>query len=185
MIRVWESESEWRCSGRCRDFAGVERCLERLSEDSNNGNEKVKRIHYLAAEVFFYSYDNYDDHLGINERFDRSMPDHARLLESGLDGKIDAGDLAAKMEISEDDVIEFLQRAKNARKIIDAESPAEGFREAVKQTIQTALEGGVKDEADIESLVGQICYRAADLGFLLKKSGERLEQYSEELRSDS
>ena len=26
---------------------------------------RMERIHYLAAEIFFYSYDNYDGHLGI------------------------------------------------------------------------------------------------------------------------
>jgi hypothetical protein len=33
--------------------------------------------------------------------------------------------------------------------------------------------------------VGQICYRVADLGFLLKQREERLDQYSEELRSEN
>ena len=34
----------------------------------------MDRIQFLAAETFHYSYDNYDDHLGVNERFDRLMP---------------------------------------------------------------------------------------------------------------
>ncbi|MEM8952584.1 MAG: hypothetical protein AAGD22_00390 [Verrucomicrobiota bacterium] len=145
----------------------------------------MERKNYLAAEVFFYSYDNYDDHLGMNERFDRLMPDDARLLERALDGELDSKELATELGTSEDDLIEFLQRTKNARRIVDAETPVESFREAVKQSIQIALEKGISDEADIDSLVGQICYRAADLSFLLRKSGERLEQYSEDLRRES
>lgn len=145
----------------------------------------MKRIHYLAAEIFFYSYDNYDGHLGINDRFDRMMPDDARLLDAALDGDFDAKDLAAQLKVTEDDLIEYLQRAKNARKIVDADSPADGFREGVKQSIQHALEKGIDDEAAIDALAGQICYRAADLSFRLKQSGERLEQYSEGLRRES
>lgn len=144
----------------------------------------MKRIHYLAAEIFFYSYDNYDGHLGINGRFDRMMPDDARLLDAALDGEFDAKELAAKLKVTEDDLIEYLQRAKNARKIVDADNPAEGFREAVKQSIQHALENGINDEADIDALTGQICYRAADLSFLLKQNEKRLEQYSEDLRRE-
>jgi hypothetical protein len=39
----------------------------------------MERIHLLAAEIFKYSYANYDNHLGINERFDRLMPHDAEI----------------------------------------------------------------------------------------------------------
>ena len=144
----------------------------------------MERIHYLAAEIFFYSYDNYDDHLGINERFDRLMPNDARLLDAALDGDFDAKDLAKRLDVDEDELIELLARAKNGRTIVDAASPAQGFREAVKQSIEFAVKKGLDDPAAIDALAGQICYRAADLSFLLKANGERLEQYSEELRHE-
>lgn len=144
----------------------------------------MKRIHYLAAEIFFYSYDNYDGHLGINERFDRLMPDDARDLDAALDGDLDLKDLAVRLDVDEDVLLELLARAKNARKIVDAGNPAEGFREAVKQSIENAVSEGLDDPAAIEALAGQICYRAADLSFLLKSRGERLEQYSEALREE-
>jgi hypothetical protein len=38
------------------------------------------------------------------------------------------------------------------------------------------------DEPSIERLLTQICYRAADLAFLLDRKGETLSQYSERLR---
>ncbi len=44
----------------------------------------MERIHLLAAEIFRYGYANYDDHLGINERFDTLMPRDAELLETAL-----------------------------------------------------------------------------------------------------
>ena len=86
--------------------------------------------------------------------------------------------------MDEDGLLDLLARAKNARKIVDAESPAEGFREAVRQSIKYAVDKGLDDPAAIDALAGQICYRAADLSFLLKEGGERLEQYSEELRRE-
>ena len=144
----------------------------------------MERIHYLAAEIFFYSYDNYDGHLGINERFDRLMPEDARLLDAALEGNFDSKDLAKRLDVDEDGLIDLLARAKNARKIVDADSPAHGFREAVKQSIEYAVKRGLDNPAAVEALAGQICYRAADLSFLLKANGERLEQYSEELRHE-
>ena len=44
----------------------------------------MERIHLLAAEIFSYSYAHYDDHLGINERFDTLMPRDAEMLETAL-----------------------------------------------------------------------------------------------------
>src|SRR5262249_8731671 len=46
--------------------------------------QSVNRYQLLAAEIFAYSYDNYQDHLGIgNIRFDKLMPDEARNLAEG------------------------------------------------------------------------------------------------------
>ena len=144
----------------------------------------MNRIHYLAAEIFFYSYDNYDDHIGINERFDRLMPEDAKLLDAALDGAGDVADLTRRLEVDEDGLLELLERAKRARRIVDASTPAAAFREAVKQSIEYAAKEGLGDAKAIEALVGQICYRAADLSFVLKQREERLEQYSEELRHE-
>ena len=48
----------------------------------------MERIHFLAAEIFSYSYANYDDHLGINERFDTLMPRDAEMLETALNEQL-------------------------------------------------------------------------------------------------
>jgi len=60
--------------------------------------------------------------------------------------------------------------------IIDAENPAESFRTAVRLAVQDAVADGLSSEADIERLVIQICYRAADLAYLLKMRGESSSQ---------
>jgi len=144
----------------------------------------MKRIHYLAAEIFSYSYDNYEGHLGINARFDEVMPRDARLLELGVDGKVELKEVAARLEIDEDVALDLLRRTQRARRVVDAENPAEAFREGVRQSIELALEKGLEDPAALDSLVVQICYRAADLGFLLKEAGQALHDHSEQLRRE-
>ena len=47
-----------------------------------------------------------------------------------------------------------------------------------------AVAEGIKDDQAIEKLVVQICYRAADLAFLLERDGTPLNQYSEQLRRE-
>ena len=66
-----------------------------------------------------------------------------------------------------------------------AYSPAETFRNAVRQSILFILKHRALADAEVEDLVKQICYRAADLSYLLKTREERLEQYSAELRRES
>ncbi|HET8866061.1 MAG TPA: hypothetical protein VFM80_10225, partial [Gracilimonas sp.] len=68
--------------------------------------------------------------------------------------------------------------------IIDAPSPAESFRRGVRHSIRHALNEGLESDKDIEKLVVQICYRAADLSYLLDLSNQKLSKYSEELRED-
>ena len=145
----------------------------------------MDRIHYLAAEIFFYSYDNYDDHRGGNLRFDRLMPEDAKLLDAALNGPIDVADLARRLEVDEDGLIALLESAKKARRIVDAPSPAAAFREAVKQSIEHAVKEGLSGANAIEALTTQICYRAADLSFVLKQREDQLSQYSAELRHEA
>ena len=45
-------------------------------------------------------------------------------------------------------------------------------------------EEGLRDENSVEQLVTQICYRAADLGFLLERENKPLARYSRHLRRE-
>ena len=55
----------------------------------------------------------------------------------------------------------------------------------MRQSIEFALEDGLDSAEAAESLVTQICYRAADLGLLLDKEGHHLSQYSRHLRRET
>ena len=69
-----------------------------------------------------------------------------------------------------------------AKEIVSADNAVESFRLGVKQSILYALEEGLNSAKDIDGLVGQICYRAADLAYLLNMEKKELSDYSEYLR---
>lgn len=145
----------------------------------------MERLHLLAAEIFKYSYANYEDHLGVNERFDKYMPHDAALLETALEKGWPVKKVAQKLGTSTEIAERLLNAAHEALTIVDADNPAESYRNAVRQCVQYAIQEGLHTKDDIESLVVQICYRAADLGLLLEKAGHRLSQYSRHLRRDA
>ena len=145
----------------------------------------MNRYHLLAAEIFGYSYDNYEDHLGIgNLRYDKLMPDDARILERALAENWPVKKLARKLKLDEESAKDALQGFRAALEVVDAENPAESFRCAVRQVIEHAIKEGLRDENSVERLVTQICYRAADLSFLLKREGTLLSRYSRHLRRE-
>ena len=149
-------------------------------EDEGAG---MDRRQLLAAETFHYSYANYDNHLGIgNVRFDELMPDDVDTLEMAEQEGWDDARLAQALEVEEEHVGRWRLSYQRAKAIVDAPTPAESFRHGVRYSIQDAVEEGLADEQEIEDLVVQICYRAADLAYLLDARGETLTDYSEELR---
>jgi hypothetical protein len=144
----------------------------------------MNRTQLLAAELFKYSYANYQDHLGVNERFDRLMPQTAETLETAEREEWPTEMLARKLDVEIEQAEDLLQRLQDARSVVDAENPADAFRSGVRQSIRLALDLGLEDTGAIEKLVMQICYRAADLAYLLKLEGSSLSRYSRHLRRD-
>ena len=68
--------------------------------------------------------------------------------------------------------------------MVDAKDAAAAFRWGVRQSVERALAEGLGNEASVERLVTQVCYRAADLAFLLDREGEPLSRYSRALRKE-
>jgi hypothetical protein len=146
----------------------------------------MDRQQLLAAETFHYSYANYDDHLGIgNVRFDKLMPDDVDTLQQAEQEGWDDARLARALEVAQDKVEFWWESYRRAKDVVDAPTPAESFRRGVRYSIMDALEEGLADEKAVERLVIQICYRAADLAYLLDREDEILSSYSEELRDES
>ena len=144
--------------------------------------EKMNKTQLLAAETFAYSYANYADHLGINPRFDKYMPDDVKAIEKIVSSNGGADDIAAKLEVEKDVAENLLSSYLVAKKIVYADSAADSFRLAVKASILTAMEEGLNSAESIDRLVEQICYRTADLAYLLDMEKKELSDYSEYLR---
>jgi hypothetical protein len=146
----------------------------------------MDRRQLLAAETFHYSYANYDNHLGIgNIRFDELMPNDVDTLERAEQEGWDDARLAQALEIEEDKAEHWRTSYQRAKAVVDAPTPAESFRRGVRFSIQDAIEEGLANEQATEELVVQICYRAADLAYLLDLEGSRLSDYSQALRETS
>ncbi len=144
--------------------------------------KKMNKKQLLAAETFSYSYANYADHLGINARFDKYMPDDLKIIEKVVDKGGSADDLAAKLDVDKKIAEGLLSGYLVAKKIVYAENAVESFRLGVRQSIMYALEQGLNSSKDIDDLVGQISYRTADLAYLLDMEQKELSDYSELLR---
>jgi len=149
----------------------------------------MPRRQLLAAETFNYSYANYADHLGVNVRFDELMPDDVDVLEQAEQEGWDDAELAEALEVETSQVPHWRESYRRAKLIVDAPTPAESFRRGVRFSVQDALEEQEKGELTgdklVERIVGQVCYRAADLAYLLDMQDEQLSQYSSALREES
>ena len=144
----------------------------------------MERKHFLAAEMFAYSFANYADHLGINDRFDKYMPDEVSLLETAERENWPDDRLARALECDVADVPGWRERFRRAVAVVDAPTPTEAFRRGVRDSIIQARDEGLESDEAIENLVTQVCYRAADLAVLLDHVGKTLADASEELRAE-
>ena len=146
----------------------------------------MRRKHLLAAEVYGYSYDHYQDHLEArNVRFTRMMPDDIDIFERAEREGWDSSRLAKALEIDEDKIEEWRRAYQEAKEILDAPTPVQAFRRGIRASIKRALEEGLEEEAAIERLITQICYRVADPGYLIEMERKQLSDYSFELREET
>jgi hypothetical protein len=113
------------------------------------------------------------------------MPEVARTLENAVKENWSTSRLAKALSVDSDEVEGLTAAFRRARQIVDAENPAELFRNAVRFSIQDVAHDGLKDAKSIEDLVTQICFRAADLAFVLQMRNEPLFRYSRHLRKES
>lgn len=145
----------------------------------------MNRKQLLAAETFGYSYAHYREHLEMgHDRFARLMPADMDVLEKAAQEGWEDTHLAQAIGIEKDQVEKLRRTYRRAKAIVDAPTAAESFRRGVRYSIQDAVEAGLTDAKEIEKLVVQICYRAADLAELLDREQKRLADYSEDLREE-
>jgi hypothetical protein len=143
----------------------------------------MERKYLLAAEMYNYSYDNYIDHVEVeNLRFTKLMPEEAMLVEQAEKEGWSDELLAERADYDVDRIPRLREDYRRAIRIIEQDDLAKIFRQSVIESINVALESGLKSEDDIEDLAVQICYRAADFSVLLVDEGKELRHYSDALR---
>src|ERR1051326_8050719 len=102
----------------------------------NFRSKKMTREQLLAAEIYGYSFANYQDHLGIgNVRYERLMPDTVRTLEQAAKQNWPVSRIAEVLNVDIDEAEELTAALKRARQVVDSENPAELFRNAVRFSI--------------------------------------------------
>jgi len=149
------------------------------------GKPTMTREHLLAAEIYGYSFANYQNHLGIgNVRYEQYMPECAAVLERATRESWPLAKVAEELETDEPNARDLLDAYERATAVIDPQNPAEGFRNAVRFAVHDAVAEGLAADAAIEKLVTQICYRTADLAYVLEQRGESLSRYSRHLRRE-
>jgi hypothetical protein len=93
----------------------------------------VTREQLLAAEIYGYSFANYQDHLGIgNVRYDQLMPEAVRTLEQAANENWPSSRIAEVLDVEINEAEQLTAAFDRARQIVDAENPAEMFRNAVR-----------------------------------------------------
>src|SRR5688500_16066296 len=107
------------------------------------------------------------------------MPDDVRVLDRATRESWPLNRIAKELDRSEEEAGLLLSAFRDALDVVDAPTPAESFRRSVRQVIKRAVREGIESEEQIEALVIQICYRAADLSFLLRSRNEPLHKYSD------
>ncbi len=112
------------------------------------------------------------------------MPRTPATLEQAVKGQWPIEKLAKKLKVNREEAEDFLEDSHRALQVVDAENPAEAFRNGVRQSIQSAVQKGLLDDGAVEKLVIQICYRAADLAYLLDLKRAPLSRYSRHLRRE-
>ena len=146
---------------------------------------RLSRAQFLAAEIFGYSYANYQDHLRIgNTRYERLMPERVETLERAAREAWPVARLAKELDVSEQEATDLLDGYYRAVDVVDAGNAAASFRNAVRNAVKHAIAEGLKTEESAEALVTQVCFRAADLAYLLDVEDKRLSRYSRHLRRE-
>ena len=112
------------------------------------------------------------------------MPKAVETLETAERKGWPATQTATALEVDVEQAEELLEALQRAREVVDAENPAEAFRNGVRFSIWHAVEEGLRDPEAFEKLVTQLCYRAADLAFWLEREGKTLSRYSRHLRRE-
>ncbi len=130
----------------------------------------MRRYDYIAAELYGYSYEHYQDKIDVHSRrFTYEMPSDAKLLEQAINESWTEEKIAEKLGIELDRVNDFKEAFHRAVKIVDSGSAYSKFEAGIRNTIDVVLEDHEIEKELKAFLIEQLLYQARDYEFLLKE----------------
>jgi hypothetical protein len=144
---------------------------------------KMERRHFLAAQIYGYSYTHYAENLEKeNLRFTTLMPGEVEILEQAEREDWEPNRLAEALGIEEDKVSLWQDLYQASKHIVDAGTCVDSFRASIRFILKAAASESLDKDEVVERIAAQICYQTADLGYLLDQENRRLSDYGNRLR---
>jgi hypothetical protein len=144
---------------------------------------KMERRHFLAAQIYGYSYTHYAQNLDEeNVRFTTLMPGEVDILEQAERENWEPERLAEALDIEPEKVSLWQDLYRTGKIIVDAGSCIDSFRASIRSILHDAATESLDKDEVVERIVAQICFQTADLGFLLDLENKRLTDYINQLR---
>ena len=112
------------------------------------------------------------------------MPKDAEILEQAVVEGWNLERVAKELDVDADNAAALLSVTREAIDVVDAENPAEAFRNSVRQLLRRAATEELDTDESIEQLVTQICFRVSDLSHLFQRDGNQLARYSRHFRRE-
>jgi hypothetical protein len=141
----------------------------------------MKAIHYLAADLFGYSYKHYQEKVSMNHiRFTKYMPDAIRTLRKGIHQGWTNQKIATAMDMPIEKVDDWKAMYELYADLHDDDHLGRFFVESVKADIEKLQ---IKISAsDQNKLIHALAYRLMDLDFKLEANDECLKDYGDYFR---
>jgi hypothetical protein len=144
---------------------------------------KMERRHFLAAQIYGYSYTHYAENLEKeNVRFTTLMPGEVDVLEQAEREDWEPNRLAEALGIEADKVSLWQDLYQASKHIVDAGTCVDSFRASIRSILKAAASESLDEDEVVERIAAQICYQTADLGYLLDQENRRLSDYGNRLR---
>jgi len=139
----------------------------------------MNRHQLIAAEMYGYSYDHYQDKIDIrHKRFTKYMPQDIRTLEKGLEEGVSDAELAKRLEMDVKDIPNYKAAFERSVLVVDTKNAGEAFKVSLRQTLVNYIERGKFDKENIDAIIEQILYNTTDFAFLLRREDKTISDYS-------
>lgn len=136
----------------------------------------MKKIHYLAADIFGYSYTHYQEKVSMNHpRFTKYMPEDVRKLKKARQENWTDEKIAEGLEMPIENVPHWKRMYQLYADLDYEDHLGKFFLDSLKTDIKKLQ---IKLSAsDQKKLIHALAYRLMDFNFMLEENDETLKDY--------